>query len=606
MVEMGIEFSHEASQLTLYVPLVLFGVVFVYFALRFAERRRVQRLTALVDHGLALRLVDGFWTKAYRPAFWAAVIGTAMLALAILGPRWGSVPVEVKRGSRDILILLDTSESMLADDIRPSRLQRAKQKIEALLDTCRGDRFGLIAFSGNAAVQCPLTLDHAYFKTVLNVVDTDTLSDEGTNIQAAMEEARRVFEEDIQRTGAADRWARAVVMVSDAEETTGAAINVMKDLSQYAQLVLLGVGTPEGAQVNFPAWMRQYVGNPSGQPVVKTRLNEDLFVRIAQETNGLYVRVTPNNADIERIIQELEALRGRMVSGNLRQVKVNRYRVPLFVAVACFFFEGLWVGLLGLLRARRQRQVEAQTLKARKAAVQNRKEAFPAETIIVLFLIMAMLPGYAFAAESLRSRLERAKAAYESGQAEEAIQQLRDLQVENPDDPDVQYALGCALYVQAKQASDASARTQTLNEALQCFEKAATQSPNPAQRKKAAFNKALCLAREAEAIDRNAQYEQAVAAYRESVEAFAQVVSQHPDFAEAEHNLAALRFSLKQLLQNPPKPPETPPQSPPPPSSQQSELHSRFLNPETEVPQAEVTLPAEDVLELKMPTGGGS
>src|SRR5690606_517243 len=145
---------------------------------------------------------------------------------------WGQSWVNIERGSRDVLILLDTSESMNAANPLPSRLDRARQKIEAMLASNPADRFGLIAFSGAAALQCPLTLDHGYFRSVLSAVGTDVLSEEGTDITEALRTAIAVYEDDIALTGEENRHGRAIMLISDGEQVSGDAVSIAAEIGR--------------------------------------------------------------------------------------------------------------------------------------------------------------------------------------------------------------------------------------------------------------------------------------------------------------------------------------------------------------------------------------
>jgi Ca-activated chloride channel family protein len=349
---MSIEFAFPWRQLPL---CALAGAVFlalVIFGLLALERRRRGRVHTFVKAELAPRLLEGYDEKVRRPLVWLTILGALMLTLALAQPRWGQAWVETQRGSRDILVLLDTSESMNAQNPLPNRLERARQKIESLMDLCPGDRFGIIAFSGEAALQCPLTLDQGYVRSVLHAIDTNTLSEEGTDIAEALREAEKVFEEDIQRTGEENRSTRVILLVSDGEQVSGDAVKTAKEMGRYAGIYVMGIGDPDGAQVTFPQWMTQYVRVKNPEEPHLSKLDEKTLSQIGVEGGGAYVRSTPDNADIHYIQKDLEAVQARATSGELRFSKVNRFRWPLSVAMVCFAGEGLWVAAMPWLRRR--------------------------------------------------------------------------------------------------------------------------------------------------------------------------------------------------------------------------------------------------------------
>lgn len=353
---MNVEFIFPWTQLPIW--LVLGGAVLAITvaALRYFERRHQKRLHTFVEAGLAPRLLLGYDGSLRRPLFWLSLAGVAALLLTLAQPRWGQAWVEMQRGSRDILVLLDTSESMNAQNPLPNRLERARQKIESLMELCPGDRFGLIAFSGESALQCPLTLDHGYVRSVLHAVDTDTLSTEGTDIGEALHEAENILEEDIKKTGEENRYARVILVLSDGEQVSGDAVKTAKEMGRFAGIYVMGIGDPEGAEVTFPEWMTQYVRVKDPKQPHLSKLDEKTLSQIAVEGGGAYVRCTPDNSDIDYIHKELEAVQARATEGELRFSKVNRYRWPLAVAIACFAGEGLWIILMPSLRRRRMRR----------------------------------------------------------------------------------------------------------------------------------------------------------------------------------------------------------------------------------------------------------
>jgi len=347
---MNVQFAFPLRQWpwwTLLAAAVLLGLASL---LRSLERRRESRLQAFAGAELAPRLLLGYDARIRRPLFWLTLAGTACLALTFAQPRWGKAWAPAARGSRDILVLLDASESMNAANPPPNRIARARQKIESLLELCPGDRFGLIAFSGEAALECPLTRDLSFFRSVLATVDTDTLSEEGTDISEALRQAAAVFEEDVRRSGGAGRSNRAIVLCSDGEQVSGDGVRAAAEIGRSAGIYVLGIGDLNGGEVRLPLWMREFLRSAdAGQPHV-TRLDEKALSEIAVQGGGMYIRSTPDNADVARIRDELEAVATHQTPGELRFNLVNRYRWPLSLAIAFFAAEGAWLALMPQIR----------------------------------------------------------------------------------------------------------------------------------------------------------------------------------------------------------------------------------------------------------------
>lgn len=353
-MNMGVAFPTTSFALWLAVEIIALALVAV--ALRQLDNRRRRRLETFVAADLAPRLLVGYDTRVRRPLSWLTLLGFAFLGLGIAQPHWGREFQDVRQISRDILICLDTSESMRAEDLLPTRLDRAKQKINEIVDTSPGDRFGLVAFSGTAALQCPLTVDHGYFKAVLNSVDTDSVSQEGTDIAAALEEAARALRDEQKEAVAQSKEYRAVILVSDGEDVESPAVDKARELADFSRIYVLGMGDPRGAEVKPPMWMGYH------RPVQQmarghvSRLDEKTLTDIALAADGRYVRSTMDNFDVERVIEHLRGVAGRAVEDDLRFDLVNRYQWPLALALACFAGEGLWLALMPRLRRRRMRR----------------------------------------------------------------------------------------------------------------------------------------------------------------------------------------------------------------------------------------------------------
>ncbi len=327
---------------------VMAGVI---LGLRFLEKRRAGRLHRFVTAKLAPRLLVGFDASVRRPLFWMTVLGVASLAVALAQPHWGQAWKEVRKQSRDVLICLDTSESMRATDFLPNRLERAKQKLLTLLDRSPGDRFGLIAFSGASAMQCPLTLDHGYFKAVLNAVDTDSISQEGTDIAAALDEAVEVFREEDASGDTFSRDTRAILLISDGEQVSGDAVARAEEASQYCRVYVFGVGDPGGAEVRIPDQMTRNKTGPRGAAMHHSKLDEETLIKLAKAGNGPYIAASMDDWDVDQAYAAMERLESRAVESDLRLQLVNRFQWPLAFAIILFAGEGAWLALLPWLRA---------------------------------------------------------------------------------------------------------------------------------------------------------------------------------------------------------------------------------------------------------------
>lgn len=354
---MNFAFAYPAK---IWLPLALIVLVAIGFVLRRFERRRRERLGRFVEASLASRLLVGYDVSIRRPLMWLAILGFVFTALAIAQPHWGQTWQPVTKESRDIMVLLDTSESMNAKNPLPSRLERAKYKISALVDKMPGDRFGLIAFSGGAALECPPTIDHGYFKAVLDAVDTNTLSLEGTDIASALQEAVRSFRDQDKSSAEYHRNQRAILLISDGEEVSGDAMKAAKEAANYARIYVMGVGDPRGTEITMPDWMGRYISGRQGTKPHLSKLDEDDLIRIATIGDGRYVRSEADDWDIDKLYEFMQKVQTRSLSSDVRLRLVNRYQWPLFAAIVLFSVEGLWWVLMPVVRRWRMRKAEAQ------------------------------------------------------------------------------------------------------------------------------------------------------------------------------------------------------------------------------------------------------
>lgn len=333
----------------------ILAVALIALGLRVLEMRRRRRLYAFVEADLAPRLLPGYDAAVRRPLFWLSLLGFVGLAFTFAQPHWGASWQEVRQLSHDVVVCLDTSESMRAANPLPTRLERAKQKIYSLIDKSPGDRFSLVAFAGGSALQCPLTHDHGYFKVVLDATDTDAVSRKGTDIAAALRECAKLFKEETESNGIMDRDTRMILLISDGEQVSGDAVAEAENVSQYARIYVIGVGDPNGTEVMMPDWMGRYVKVMDGNKPHLSKLDEETLQRIASAGNGGYIRSTPDNSDIDQIFAEIQSLAARRSSSDVRLRLVNRYQWPLAFAILCFAGEGFWIALMPLIRAWRLR-----------------------------------------------------------------------------------------------------------------------------------------------------------------------------------------------------------------------------------------------------------
>ncbi|HBM17031.1 MAG TPA: hypothetical protein DD381_11910 [Lentisphaeria bacterium] len=254
--------------------------------------------------------------------------------IAAARPFWGYEILPFFSSGRDVLIVLDTSKSMLSKDISPSRLEHAKMLIKELVSESKGDRFGIIAFSGSAFLECPLTEDKSSLFSVLGELNTSSIPIGGTNIEKALKTAIKAFK-------AAKGGYKAVVLITDGDELQGNSVSIIDQLKELKiPLLVVGIGDP-----NIPALIQYkdtqgndtFLKDSKGE-IVKTKLNENSLKDLAAATEGLYVRSTAVNNGLKDVETRIQALIPEKYSSNNTMRPMERFQIPLLLAVILLFF----------------------------------------------------------------------------------------------------------------------------------------------------------------------------------------------------------------------------------------------------------------------------
>jgi Ca-activated chloride channel family protein len=273
-------------------------------ALLLALRRR-DELRRVLPERLAGALAPG--VSVARPATRAALSGSGLvlLALALAQPQCGSRSELTKKRGIDVVVALDASKSMLARDVQPDRLERAKVELMTLLDELKGDRVGLIVFAGDAFIQCPLTSDYAAAKLFLKAVDPHTMPQGGTNIGAALSLAKQVLE-------GADRGAkdRVVVLISDGEDVFGDVQDGVDGLKEMGVKVFaVGIGSETGEPIPLVGRNGEHLGFQKDEDgnTVLTRLDRRGLEEMAQATGGELFH-QPRGVAMSEVVQRIDRM----------------------------------------------------------------------------------------------------------------------------------------------------------------------------------------------------------------------------------------------------------------------------------------------------------
>lgn len=324
-------FQFGSVQLLFAYMLVPLLVVFLWFAIR----RKRQALARFGEYELVKRLSQNVSRGGQTAKAVLLVLAVAALVTALGRPQFGTRVETVRREGQDIIVALDLSTSMLAEDIAPNRLQKAKLTVAQLIDRLEGDRIGLVAFAGEAFVQSPLTSDYGAARLFLNAMDPDIVPVQGTNLGAALDVALDAFD-------AEDQQHRILIVITDGEDHEGeidAAVERAVELG--IKIYTVGMGSLEG--VPIPEFDEQ--GRRSGFKrdadgnVVTTRLDETTLERLAQRTGGEHFRATGRGTELNALTDEIAAMEGREFEAQQVTQFEEQYQIFLGLALMLLIAE---------------------------------------------------------------------------------------------------------------------------------------------------------------------------------------------------------------------------------------------------------------------------
>ena len=265
----------------------------------FVWERRKKKLRAFGDIELIRRLTPD--VSKYRPTvkFSLLLSALALLIVMLARPQMGTKVSHEKRNGIEAIIALDISNSMMAEDVTPSRLAKSKLLVENLVDNFTNDKIGLIVFAGDAFVQLPITSDYVSAKMFLQNIDPSLIATQGTDIAGAINLASKSFTQQ-------DKVGKAIIVITDGEDHEGGAIEAAKAArAKGYNIFILGIGSTNGAPI--PMASGGYLQDASGQTVM-TKLNEQMCKEIAQAGNGTYIHVDNTSDAQEKLNDELTKL----------------------------------------------------------------------------------------------------------------------------------------------------------------------------------------------------------------------------------------------------------------------------------------------------------
>lgn len=322
------------------VPLL----VLLYLWAAYHRRRRLARFGNL---STLEELMPDVSSGRVALKFILFTLAVACLIFAAARPQFGSKLREEKAEGIEMMLVVDVSNSMLAEDFAPNRLERTKYAINKLFEGMRQDRVGLVVFAGEPKVQLPITSDYRMAKAFARRIDPSLVTVQGTAVGRALEQALLSFS-----SGTAEEEgnaSRVIVLITDGENHEDDAVAVAKRAAeQGVRIYTIGIGTPEGAPISIGG---DFIRDERGEMVV-SKLNEKMLTEIANLTGGLYVRSTLQSIGLEEIVKEIEAMEKQELSTLRFEEFDEQYRLPLAIGIVLLVLELLLLDRRNPLLAR--------------------------------------------------------------------------------------------------------------------------------------------------------------------------------------------------------------------------------------------------------------
>ncbi|MCC5906072.1 MAG: VWA domain-containing protein [Balneolaceae bacterium] len=314
---------------------VIYGCYWLY------KRYQNKRRMAYFDDRLVKQLRKNFWQTGDKIRLFSLMAASFFFIIALAGPKIGTEVREVQRKGVNLLVALDLSRSMNAEDVSPSRLDKAKFELNRLINRLQGDRVGLLVFTDEAFIQVPFTTDYSAFRMLLDISNTDQMPTSGTNFHSAMERALESFK-SVENQGNA---ANVLLFVADGENHGPNYRSLMEELIDKGVIIFsVGIGTPEGGPIpiyNNNGQLEGYHRDAQGNTVT-TRLGPETMRDIAAAGGGEYYEIRSGSDNIEPFFSKLDELeRGEFSTQEFADYK-NQYQILLslgilFLLVTLFF-----------------------------------------------------------------------------------------------------------------------------------------------------------------------------------------------------------------------------------------------------------------------------
>jgi len=415
-------------------------MIFLYFQLIKWKKKTERKIG---DPSLVKELIADYSSKKFLTKFILFVCAFVLCVFAVAGLVLPDGTQKINRKGTDLMIALDVSKSMLAQDIQPSRLERAKQVISKIIDNSPDDKIGLVIFAGRAYLQMPLTVDHEAAKMYLASASPDDVPTQGTVIADALKMCYAAFNPK-------EKTFKSVLLISDGEDHDNEAIKVTKQLAKDGIMVnTIGIGSPQGAPIMDPS-TGQYKKNEKGETVI-SKLNEQELSDIAKNGNGIYQLYTNTDAVAANITNQLSKI------GNEATISDSSY--ASFKQYFQYFLAAAFILLL----------MEFFVSEKRRSKIKN---------VVAVFFFMSI--SFSSFSQNAKNEIIKGNKAYKENNYDAAENAYRDALKESDTNVTASYNLGNVLY-----------RKNNTEEAVKSYDEAIAHAQNNQVKQKAFYNKGV-------------------------------------------------------------------------------------------------------------------
>ncbi len=457
----------------LWLLLLLPIIVGIYF---YAVAKKRKAFKKIGDDALVKELTAHYDTTSFSKKFLLVFLAMALVLVSIANLRTKIGSEKINRNGIDVMIAIDVSKSMLAQDIKPTRLDRAKQLLNKLIDKLSNDRVGIVIFAGRAYLQMPITADHSAAKMYLASATPETIPAQGTVIADALKMCNASF-------NGKEKKYKAVILISDGEDHDETAIKTAEQMAQQGIVIYtVGIGSPQGATIIDEITKEEKKDN-EGNTVI-TKLNEQVLSDIATKGNGNYILYSNTDAAVSSLYNQLAMLDKREVTDDSLTNYKSWFQYLLAAALLLLIVE-LFINELKIVKIKKLKKVAS-----------------------ILFLFSS----FSSFAQNPNETIKKGNDAYKKKDYETATKKFGEVVQKNENNATAQFNLGNALY-----------KTDKKEDALNAFEKAQTTLTKPEEKSNALYNKGVVF-------QNDKKLEECIVNYKNALKS-------NPNNEDARHNL---------------------------------------------------------------------